>query len=48
MSQKLNYKKNSWCKNCGEVKPKGLLCPDCGNKLRNNRRFKHEKNRNDS
>lgn len=37
-----NYKKTSWCKHCGEWKEKGLICTDCGNKLRNTRRFKYE------
>lgn len=37
-----SYKNKSWCKHCGEYKEKGLICPDCRNKLRNNRRFKYE------
>ena len=34
------YKHKSWCTFCGERKPKGLFCADCGLKMRNNKRKK--------
>lgn len=37
-----SYKNKSFCKHCGEWKKKGIICLDCGQKLRNNRRFKYE------
>ena len=43
-----SYKNNSWCKRCSEWKEKGLICKDCGQKLRNNRHFKHEKHTKDA
>jgi len=35
------YEKESYCKTC-KWKPKGINCPECGQKMRNNRRYKHE------
>ena len=31
----INYDKNSWCRHCGERRPKGNRCDECGSKMRN-------------
>ena len=37
-----NYSNQSYCTSCGWIE-KCLFCPTCGQHVRNNRRYKHEK-----